>query len=233
MGFKPEEIRQESNGEIQDSSGQLNQAFRKKCIHPWCSFMNFIWETRKGVLDLCTSRYYAAAVDLRQPGPYLQCRCDVPVTYRFFYIGKRDLHCAHTNPLGTYGLSGNTQQLLCQRSCWLIKKKKVFDPTLQCGKSCVTLSDGFPSPSKDEGPCSSPLVPCLRMVLFGEEEKLQGPSFRAEALLLQRGRNKKSLFLCFYYAWSDLDIGCCTAAEKSSHIWLFLLLLNSRVLSPL
>lgn len=48
-----------------------------------------------------------------------------------------------------------------------------------------------------------------------------------------RGRNKKSLFLCFDYAWSYLDIGCCTAAEKSSHIWLFLLLLSSRALSPL
>lgn len=97
---------------------------------------------------MCTSRYCAAAVDLRQSGPYLQGRCDVPVTYRFFYIGKRDLLCTHTNPLGTYGLSGNAQQLICQRSGWLIKKEKLFDPTLQCDKSCVTLHDGFPSPSK-------------------------------------------------------------------------------------
>lgn len=65
---------------------------------------------------------------------------------------------------------------------WLVDQEgqeKLCDPTPHCDKSCVTLPDGSPSPSKDECPRLSPLVPCLKMVLCGEEEKLLwGPSFR-------------------------------------------------------
>lgn len=51
-------------------------------------------------------------------------------------------------------------------------EEKLCDPTPQCDKSSVTLPDGFPGPIKDEHPCLGPLVPCLKIVLFGEEEKL-------------------------------------------------------------
>lgn len=55
---------------------------------------------------------------------------------------------------------------------------KLCNPTPQCDKSCVTLPDEFSGPIKHVCPCLGPLAPCLKMVLFGEEEKLRVPFLR-------------------------------------------------------